>query len=51
LLDSFLFRVSPFDPLVLTTAATFVMLLALVASLLPAQRAASVDPMTVLRTD
>jgi putative ABC transport system permease protein len=51
LLDSFLFRVSPFDPLVLTSAAAFVMLLALVASLLPAQRAASVDPMKVLRTD
>jgi putative ABC transport system permease protein len=51
LLDSFLFRVSPFDPLVLTTAAAFVMMLALVASLLPAQRAASVDPMKVLQTD
>jgi putative ABC transport system permease protein len=51
LLDSFLFRVGPFDPLVLTTAATFVLLLALVASLLPAQRAASADPMKVLRTN
>src|SRR5215469_1852441 len=51
LLDSFLFGVNPFDPLVLTTAATFVMVLALAASLLPAQRAASVDPMKVLRTD
>jgi putative ABC transport system permease protein len=51
LLDSFLFGVSPFDPLVLTMAAMFVMMLALVASLLPAQRAASVDPMKVLRTD
>ena len=51
LLDSFLFGVSPFDPLVLTAAAIFVVMLALVASLLPAQRAASVDPMKALRTD
>ena len=51
LLDSFLFVVSPFDPLVLTMAAILVMMLALVASLLPAQRAASVDPMKVLRAD
>jgi predicted permease len=51
MLDSFLFGVSPFDPLVLTTAAMFVVMLALVASLLPAQRAASVDPMKALRTD
>jgi putative ABC transport system permease protein len=50
-LNSFLFRVSPFDPLVLTVAASFVIMLTLVASLLPAQRAASVDPMRVLRTD
>jgi putative ABC transport system permease protein len=51
LLDSFLFGVSPFDPLVLTLAAVFVLMLALVASLLPARRAASVDPMQALRAD
>jgi predicted permease len=51
LLDSFLFGVSPFDPLVLTVAAVFVLMLALVASLLPARRAASVDPMQALRAD
>ena len=44
-------RVSPFDPLVLTLAAVFVLILALVAALLPACRAASVDPMKALRTD
>jgi len=49
LLRSFLFGVSALDPLVLTLAAAFVMLLALVASLLPAQRAASIDPMKALR--
>ena len=51
LLDSFLFKVSPFDPLVLAVATAFVILLALVASLLPASRAASVDPMKALRAD
>ena len=50
-LDSFLFGVSPFDPLVLTLAAVFVLMLALLASLLPARRAASIDPMQALRAD
>jgi putative ABC transport system permease protein len=45
LLQSFLFGVSPFDPLVLALAVLFVLMLALVASLLPARRAAKVDPM------
>ncbi len=49
LLGSFLFGVSAFDPLVLTLAAFCVMLLAIVASLLPAQRAARIDPMQALR--
>lgn len=51
LLDSFLFEVSPFDPIVLTLSAAFVMVLALAASLLPAQRAASIDPMRALRAE
>lgn len=51
LLQSFLFNVSPFDPLVLVLAAVFVMLLATLASLLPALRAASINPMAALRTD
>jgi ABC-type antimicrobial peptide transport system permease subunit len=51
LMRSFLFGVSPFDPLVLTLGAVFVMMLALTASLLPARRAASIDPMQALRTD
>jgi putative ABC transport system permease protein len=51
LLQSLLFGVSPFDPLVLTLAGIFVLLLALAASLLPARRAASVDPMQALRMD
>jgi putative ABC transport system permease protein len=51
LLRSFLFDVSPFDPLVLAVAAVLVVLLALAASLLPARRAASIDPMKALRAD
>jgi putative ABC transport system permease protein len=51
LLDSFLFNVSPFDPLVLAVAALFVILLAIAASLLPAARAASINPMKALRAD
>jgi predicted permease len=51
LLGSFLFGVSPFDPLVLSLAAVFVLLLAWLASLLPARRAASTDLMSVLRAE
>ena len=51
LLGSFLFGVSPFDPLVLSLAALFVLLLAWLASLLPARRAASMDLMSVLRAE
>jgi predicted permease len=51
LMDAFLFGVSPFDPLVLILAAAFVLMLTLVASLLPAYRAASIDPMQALRAD
>jgi len=51
LLRNLLFGVSPFDPLVLTLAVVSVLVLALAASLLPAQRAASINPMKALRTD
>jgi len=50
-LRSFLFGVGPFDPLVLTLAAVFILFLALLASLLPALRAASIDLAHALRTD
>ena len=51
LLRSFLFGVSPFDPLVLLLAACAVFALALAASAIPAQRAASVDPNTALHSE
>src|SRR5215467_14129101 len=49
LLRSFLFEVSPFDPGVLALSAVAMLLLALVASALPARRASSTDPMLALR--
>jgi ABC-type lipoprotein release transport system permease subunit len=50
-LGALLFRVSPVDPLVLAGVSALVLGVALVASLIPARRAATVDPMTVLRAD
>jgi predicted permease len=49
LLRSFLFGVSPFDPLVLVLATVLIFVLALVASALPARRASSANPMQALR--
>src|SRR6516162_8002908 len=49
LLRSFLFEVSPFDPGVLALSAITMLLLALAASVLPARRASSTDPMLTLR--
>lgn len=51
LLHTFLFGVSALDPLVLTLAVLCVLLLALAASLLPARRAAAIDPMRALRAE
>ncbi|MGC2499553.1 MAG: ABC transporter permease [Acidobacteriaceae bacterium] len=49
ILRSFLFEVSPFDPVVMILATLAVFALALAASALPARRAASVDPLQALR--
>lgn len=51
LLQSFLFDVSPFDPLVMVLSAIVVLCLALAASLVPAQRAASIEPVAALRSE
>jgi predicted permease len=51
LLRSFLFHVSPFDPMVMALAALAVFALALLASALPARRAASVEPLQALRSE
>jgi ABC-type antimicrobial peptide transport system permease subunit len=49
LLQSMLFGVKTWDPLTLAVAAVLVMMLALAASLLPARRAASTNPVEALR--
>ena len=49
LLRSFLFQVNPLDPTVIGLAAISIFSLALVASFIPARRAASTDPMRALR--
>lgn len=49
ILRSFLFGVSPFDPLVLASAIVAMLLLALAACALPAARAANTDPALALR--
>jgi predicted permease len=48
-LRSFLFNVSPFDPIVMILTAAVVLALAIAASALPARRAAAVDPIRALR--
>jgi ABC-type antimicrobial peptide transport system permease subunit len=51
LLRSFLFGVSPFDPITFCAVPVLMMLLALAAASIPALRAASIDPMRALRSE
>ncbi|MEO8727508.1 MAG: ABC transporter permease [Acidobacteriaceae bacterium] len=51
LLGSQLYQVSSWDPAALATAIALLALCALLASIIPAQRAASVDPVKTLRTE
>ncbi|HEV7703719.1 MAG TPA: FtsX-like permease family protein, partial [Gemmatimonadaceae bacterium] len=48
---SLLFQVSPTDPTVLVGSATILLLVAVLASYVPAGRAAAVDPAEALRAD
>jgi putative ABC transport system permease protein len=50
-LRSLLFAVSPTDPITFATAAWVLLAAALVACLVPARRAAAVDPVEVLRDE
>jgi len=50
-MKSLLFEVSPLDPLALTVACVSMILIGLLAGLLPASRAARVDPVTTLRDE
>jgi predicted permease len=51
LMRSMLFQVDPLDPTVIVLAAISIFLLALAASVIPARRAASVEPMRALRAE
>ncbi|MFZ1160434.1 MAG: FtsX-like permease family protein, partial [Candidatus Sulfotelmatobacter sp.] len=51
LLRSLLFQVDALDPIVLVLAIVSILFLALAASVIPARRAASVEPMEALRTE
>jgi ABC-type antimicrobial peptide transport system permease subunit len=49
LVQSFLFRVQPHDPVVYVAAASVLLVAGLVAALVPAHRASRVDPLIALR--
>jgi putative ABC transport system permease protein len=51
LMRSMLFQIDPLDPIVIALAAISIFLLALAASVIPARRAARVEPMQALRTE
>jgi ABC-type antimicrobial peptide transport system permease subunit len=51
LLDKLLFGVNPRDPTIYTLVVLGVAAVALLANLIPARRAASLDPMKALRTE
>ncbi|MGH9768295.1 MAG: ABC transporter permease [Blastocatellia bacterium] len=51
LLRSLLFGLSPFDPIAYVIVAALLMVVAVVASLVPARRATTVDPMVALRCE
>ena len=51
ILRSMLFQVDPLDPIIIGLAGTAIFLLALAAAIIPASRAASIEPMQALRTE
>jgi putative ABC transport system permease protein len=51
LLASFLFGVSPLDPATFAAVPAMRLVVTLLASYVPARRAASVDPMSALRAE
>jgi predicted permease len=51
LISNQLYKTKAYDPLAFASAALLLMLCALIAGLIPARRAASIDPMRALRTE
>jgi ABC-type antimicrobial peptide transport system permease subunit len=51
LIAPMLYRVSPADPVSITGAALFLIVVAIVASLVPALRATRIDPILALREE
>lgn len=51
LLQNYLYRIKPTDPLTLTTVCGILAIAAVLASYLPARRAASIDPVRALRSE
>jgi predicted permease len=51
MVSSLLFQVSPYDPLLSAGAVTVLLAVSTIACLLPARRAAAVEPMQALRTE
>ena len=51
LLEGYLYRIKPTDPLTLTAACAVLAIAAVSASYLPARRAASIDPIRALRSE
>ena len=50
-MKSFVYRLSPLDPLSLASAAVLLIVLTLISAWIPARRAAAVDPALALRAD
>jgi putative ABC transport system permease protein len=50
-IENMLYGVSAFDPTTIAIASALLALVVVVASMTPAQRAASVDPMQAIRTE
>ena len=50
-LKAMLYKMSPLDPMSLALALGIMVLVSAIAALVPARRAASVDPMQALRTE
>jgi predicted permease len=51
LIETFLYGVTPTDPIIISASAMFLLLMALIAGYLPSRRASRLDPVVVLRNE